>query len=232
MEPKPPIVPIVPGRPVQPAAPIPPAPPPRSATACSEARHVHRPSFWSSSRWRVSPRSVVVGLGVRLLGARRGHLRLAAQPPAFLLRLPSPRRHHRRTSRSLVPGLPAEAAAHIGLAAATPAQFRGFDAYALFVSSGGLGWAIKGTPAAVVPKVLGDLTYSKTASVLFLSGGYVLYFPDLTDMPEAFNLHVGLAPRNVCHRHRSLPPCTTTTTNSATGTTATTGTRSTVRHLC
>ena len=33
-----------------------------------------------------------------------------------------------------------------------------------------------------------------TASRLFLSGAYVLYFPDLTDMPEGFHLSTGPRP--------------------------------------
>jgi hypothetical protein len=93
-----------------------------------------------------------------------------------------------------VPGLALEAANHIGLVSATHTPYLGFDAYQLTLPNGGTGWAINGTPDAVVPKVITDPSYSQAASVLFLSGNYVLYFPNLARMPEAFIVHTGPRP--------------------------------------
>ena len=190
----PPIVPIVPGRPVQPAAPVPPAygPPPRPAAKRGMSTGRILLIVWGSFGL-LATAAVLIGITTNVQTTSSTP---RAQPPSPPPQPPPPPvRSTTSTAPSVnVPGLPAEAAAHIGLTAATPVQFLGFDAYSLTVSTGGTGWAIKGTPAALVPKVITDPSYGETASVLFLSGSYVLYFPDLTDMPEAFNLHVGPRP--------------------------------------
>jgi hypothetical protein len=64
-------------------------------------------------------------------------------------------------------------------------------AYRLRLSTGSA-WAIAGSPDRVIPLVLKDSAYSPTASLLFRSGPYVLFFPE--DVPEAFYTHLGPIP--------------------------------------
>jgi hypothetical protein len=51
-----------------------------------------------------------------------------------------------------VPGWAPAAASHIELGSAAAASFLGFEAYSLTLSNAASGWAVKGTPAVVMPR--------------------------------------------------------------------------------
>src|SRR5262245_22990916 len=135
--------PIVPGRPVQPAAPVPPAPFHDPLPAAKRGMSTGRMLFIVFGSFGLF--AVAAGLGMAAINASSTTSTPRAQPSPPATTTRPPVRSTATLPAVVVPGLPAAAAAHIGLTAANAAEFLGFDAFNLTLSSGGTGWAINGT---------------------------------------------------------------------------------------